>query len=237
MTTSVADGALPRHRQMPSTGHRRMSSRRGGPDLFGPSRPSAGYDDHPPARRPLLSRRGHRDRLRRLLPPRASHRPMPPRRRPSRAPRTASFPRSREPIPTSRASCTSIPVPAGRPWSPRSRASSTSIRSASGDGAAARRPCHTTAGGPRGRHVAASAVGVAVRGFDRVVGQLVSPVPEQLAAVVVGSYLTLPTDLAKPWAAALANVLPAPLGGVPDEDSSVPGQGVASTRGIPPMTR
>ena len=50
--------------------------------------------------------------------------------------------------------------------------------------------------------------------------------PDDLALVVVNSYLRLPLDLTKPWVAALANILPAPLGCVPDEDSSVPGQGI-----------
>ncbi len=50
-------------------------------------------------------------------------------------------------------------------------------------------------------------------------------VPE-LAFLVVNRFVTIPLDLARPWAAALANSLPEPLGGVPVEDSSAPGQGI-----------
>jgi hypothetical protein len=50
-------------------------------------------------------------------------------------------------------------------------------------------------------------------------------VPE-LAGLVVGRFVTIPLDIARPWAAALANSLPEPLGGVPVEDSDTPGQGI-----------
>ena len=49
-------------------------------------------------------------------------------------------------------------------------------------------------------------------------------VPE-LGFLVVNRFVTIPLDIARPWAAALANSLPEPLGGVPVEDSNAPGQG------------